>query len=302
VSNYGAFILEMGGPVKIVDLAHRMIDFAANGRGSDIAVEFTGLRPGEKLHETLVAGGETALATEHPMIKLACVAEPVQPDDGGISALVDEGGVPLYFEENLAHLVALAERHASREKIIEGLATLLPSYRPFVWDTAESFPGTGGADTEDWSACHEPESPLPGRHEKEALGVFESGLDWSGLVGARLALGLERSEDAILITDRDSRIKYVNQAYEHLIGYAAAEVVGHCPAEFMGDDGLELQKLIRKEVGDRGAFTIRMRAPRKDGVEIEVEATFSPLRDREGLMVGAACVARATRPIPPPRR
>ena len=57
-------ILDMGEPVKILDIAHRMIDMS----GKDIAIVFTGLRPGEKLHEDLVADEEIDARPIHPQI------------------------------------------------------------------------------------------------------------------------------------------------------------------------------------------------------------------------------------------
>lgn len=68
------FVLDMGRPVKIQDLARRMIELsglavrdAANPDG-DIAIEVTGLRPGEKLYEELLIGEDGLLATPHPKI------------------------------------------------------------------------------------------------------------------------------------------------------------------------------------------------------------------------------------------
>ncbi len=67
------FVLEMGVPVKIVELAEKMIHLSgltvrdAEKPHGDIAIEFTGLRPGEKLYEELLIG-ESVLPTEHPMI------------------------------------------------------------------------------------------------------------------------------------------------------------------------------------------------------------------------------------------
>jgi FlaA1/EpsC-like NDP-sugar epimerase len=70
------FVLDMGEPVKIVELAEKMIHLSglsvrspANPSG-DIAIEFTGLRPGEKLFEELLIGDDVS-PTVHPMIMVA---------------------------------------------------------------------------------------------------------------------------------------------------------------------------------------------------------------------------------------
>lgn len=60
-----ALVLDMGQPVKILDVARQMIDMS--GR-TDVEVEFTGLRPGEKLHEELMGGAEERRATSHELI------------------------------------------------------------------------------------------------------------------------------------------------------------------------------------------------------------------------------------------
>lgn len=62
------FMLEMGEPVKIDDLARRMIRMRGLRPDIDIEIVYTGVRPGEKLHEELVLDGEERFATEHPMI------------------------------------------------------------------------------------------------------------------------------------------------------------------------------------------------------------------------------------------
>ncbi|MCP1605120.1 FlaA1/EpsC-like NDP-sugar epimerase [Pseudomonas citronellolis] len=70
------FVLDMGQPVKILELAQRMIHLSGlsvrseSSPHGDIAIEFSGLRPGEKLYEELLIGDEVG-ATEHPMIMKA---------------------------------------------------------------------------------------------------------------------------------------------------------------------------------------------------------------------------------------
>lgn len=62
------FILRMGEPIRIAELARDLIALSGLKAGSDIRVEFTGLRPGEKLHEALVAEGEETVASGHEHI------------------------------------------------------------------------------------------------------------------------------------------------------------------------------------------------------------------------------------------
>jgi FlaA1/EpsC-like NDP-sugar epimerase len=70
------FVLDMGEPVKIVELAEKMVHLSGlsirsekNPQG-DISIEFTGLRPGEKLYEELLIG-DNVVSTKHPMIMSA---------------------------------------------------------------------------------------------------------------------------------------------------------------------------------------------------------------------------------------
>jgi FlaA1/EpsC-like NDP-sugar epimerase len=65
------FVFDMGRAVKIADLAKKMISLAGLKPGEDIKIEYTGLRPGEKLYEEVLADSELTLPTYHPKIKIA---------------------------------------------------------------------------------------------------------------------------------------------------------------------------------------------------------------------------------------
>jgi FlaA1/EpsC-like NDP-sugar epimerase len=69
------FVLDMGEPVRIVDLARQMIRLSGLSE-EDIRIEYTGLRPGEKLYEEPLADSETTLPTPHQKLRIARVRSP----------------------------------------------------------------------------------------------------------------------------------------------------------------------------------------------------------------------------------
>jgi FlaA1/EpsC-like NDP-sugar epimerase len=115
------FVLDMGKPVKIVDLAHNMIRLSGKEPERDIAIEFIGVRPGEKLHEDLWGEGEASEPTSHPKILRAATA-PVDP---------------LWLEDELAELERLVENGETVE-VVARLAELLRSPQRLGTTAAET--------------------------------------------------------------------------------------------------------------------------------------------------------------------
>jgi FlaA1/EpsC-like NDP-sugar epimerase len=113
------YVLEMGNPVSIVDLAQRMIDFYWMGNDHSLGVEFSGLRPGEKLDERLTYPYETVSPTSHPLVKEVCS-----------KASSRNKGQGAHFEQTVRDLIALAERHGDRRALVAALMLCVPEYSP----------------------------------------------------------------------------------------------------------------------------------------------------------------------------
>jgi len=114
------FILDMGEPIKIVDLAREMIRLSGLEPDIDIPIEFTGLRPGEKLFEELLGAEEGAGSTEHPKIFKARPAVKKAGFNGE-----DDGWVM----EKIDRLIEISRSSADREEIIAMLKEILPTYK-----------------------------------------------------------------------------------------------------------------------------------------------------------------------------
>jgi FlaA1/EpsC-like NDP-sugar epimerase len=104
------FVLDMGEPVKIVDLAHNMIRLAGYEPERDIAVEFTKPRPGEKLHEELFAAGEKLQPTASKRINRAVREKPL--DDDWVESTLN----------SLEHLVLAGDEANLSERVVNLIA------------------------------------------------------------------------------------------------------------------------------------------------------------------------------------
>ena len=106
------FVFDMGEPLKIVDIAINMIRLSGLEPGKDIKIEFTGLRPGEKLYEELLSTSEEILPTPHEKIKIA----KVERND--------------FRSEILRVITSLKDMYSlSEEEVISLFETLVPEYK-----------------------------------------------------------------------------------------------------------------------------------------------------------------------------
>jgi len=105
------FMLDMGEPVKIVDLARELITLSGFRLGEDIEIEFSGLRPGEKLFEELSIEGEGMLPTKHPKIAILNTI----PKDRQV------------LRQHIDDLVAIAPGQ-DHQQIVAGIRQIVPEF------------------------------------------------------------------------------------------------------------------------------------------------------------------------------
>jgi FlaA1/EpsC-like NDP-sugar epimerase len=116
------FILRMGTPIKIADMARDLIHLSGKEPDVDIKIVFTGLREGEKLYEELITVGEDILPTGHKKVM-------VLRSNGFFNGAKNPQEARKYLYDKLDELTTMAERHDARG--IKGkLKEIVPEYNP----------------------------------------------------------------------------------------------------------------------------------------------------------------------------
>lgn len=120
------FILEMGTPVKIADMAQDLIRLSGKQPGRDIEIQFTGLREGEKLYEELITLDEGIVNTRHEKI---LVLRPNGNGNGNGHHAGNHDAFRQWLDRELEELCAIARKHDSYA-IKRKLKQLVPEYTP----------------------------------------------------------------------------------------------------------------------------------------------------------------------------
>ncbi|MBO6937189.1 MAG: polysaccharide biosynthesis protein [Deltaproteobacteria bacterium] len=115
-------VLDMGEPVRIVDLARDLISLSGLREGEDVVIEFSGVRPGEKLFEELATDAEHAEKTKHPKIFVGRTQKPdvdrVRGAVDGLRALcasTDPAAIRAALSELVPEMIAPASESSERE-------------------------------------------------------------------------------------------------------------------------------------------------------------------------------------------
>ena len=120
------FLLDMGEPIRIVDIATDLIRLSGLTVGTDIEIKFSGMRPGEKLYEEMFFSAENVLATDHPKVLRA-----------------RNGILPENIMRRIEALVGAAESEHPDDELKQLLRNLVPDFHPHPTHPIVSSDGDG---------------------------------------------------------------------------------------------------------------------------------------------------------------
>jgi FlaA1/EpsC-like NDP-sugar epimerase len=134
------FLLDMGEPIRIVDIATDLIRLSGLTVGTDIEIKFTGMRPGEKLYEEMFFSAENVITTDHPKVLRA-----------------RNGILPEGIMRRIEALVHAAEAEHPDEELRQLLRNLVPDFHPHPTPPITTSDGDG----RDLSVLDTPEKEAP---------------------------------------------------------------------------------------------------------------------------------------------
>jgi FlaA1/EpsC-like NDP-sugar epimerase len=120
------FLLDMGEPIRIVDIATDLIRLSGLSVGKDIEIKFTGMRPGEKLYEEMFFSAENVLTTDHPKVLRA-----------------RNGILPEGIMRRIESLVSAADAEHPDDELRQLLRSLVPDFHPHPTPPIASAEGDG---------------------------------------------------------------------------------------------------------------------------------------------------------------
>lgn len=108
-----------------------------------------------------------------------------------------------------------------------------------------------------------------------------------------LYAAVESAAEAIVVTDADGAVRYVNPAFEAITGFSKEDIYGGS-LNALGGDRLEesFQQTLRAAIAERGTWSGSLESRRKDGSPFREECTVSPVRDLEGRVANYVIVSR----------
>jgi len=136
------FLLDMGEPIRIVEIATDLIRLSGLTVGRDIEIKFTGVRPGEKLYEEMFFSAENVLATQHPKVLRA-----------------RNGILPEGVMRRIEALVTAAESEHPDDELKQLLRNLVPDFRPHPTHPIVASDG----ETKEISVRDTPDTVVPAR-------------------------------------------------------------------------------------------------------------------------------------------
>ena len=193
-----------------------------------------------------------------------------------------------YNEEELCNILQLYKNPAERERLLEKL-----KQQRFVKDYPLQLVKKGGAVIYVLVTAslllNADGNPI------ETQGIIRDITEYKRAEAERahLAAAISQADEAIVITDRDAKIEYVNPAFERITGYSRSEAIGQFTRILKsGRHDHAFYTSLWNSLGRGKVWSGRFINRRKDGKLYEEEARISPVRDRSGKMVGYVAVKR----------